>query len=181
MLHRRNAYCSESLFYSGECGNLLTRHQFLNKLLEQAHSGSEELVPNSEHELSVVTAANDGSAGMLDGATVPPLDDSFKPFVASSLEDAARNVGGARYFAALDQQSATDDSAILVHHEKDGSLATARVTFKSVQSLLVALSVASIGFGEISDIANAEGGVYGATVKAPRKGAPAPRMRLGGS
>ncbi|KAI0508967.1 hypothetical protein F5B22DRAFT_618724, partial [Xylaria bambusicola] len=152
----------------------------LNQLLDQAHAGSEELVPNSEHELSIVEAASDGSSTLSHKVTVPPLNDDFKPFIASSLEDAAQNVGKAVYFAVLDHQSTTDGSATLVHCQKDSPLATARVTFKSVQSLLVSLSMATIGFEEISSIASSQGGIYGRAAETPRKGAPAPRMRLGG-
>ncbi|KAI1111688.1 hypothetical protein F5Y14DRAFT_304009 [Nemania sp. NC0429] len=153
----------------------------LNNLLDQAHAGSEELVPNSDHELSVVGAADDGSSRLPEGVTAPPLDDNFKPFVASSLEDATRNIGSAQYFAILDQQSAADESAVLVHCQSDSSVTTVRVTFKSVQNLLVSLSMATIGFEEISSIASTEGGIYGRAAETPRKGAPAPRMKLGGN
>ncbi|KAK5633570.1 hypothetical protein RRF57_009284 [Xylaria bambusicola] len=153
----------------------------LNELLDQAHAGSEELVPNSQHELSIVEAAGDGSSRLPDKVTVPPLNDGFRPFIAGSLEGAAQNVGKAMYFAVLDHQSTTDDSAVLVHRRKDSPLATVRVTFKSVQSLLVSLSMATTGFEEISSIASSQGGIYGRTAETPRKGAPAPRMRLGGN
>ncbi|KAJ8132230.1 hypothetical protein O1611_g1393 [Lasiodiplodia mahajangana] len=153
----------------------------LNKLLDQARAGSEELVPNSEFELSVVGTTSEGFSKLLDEATVPPLDDSFKPFVASSLEDASKNIGQAAYFAVLDQQSATDDSAVLVHRQNDGSLTTARATFKSVQAILVSLSMATLGFQEIKSIADSQGGVYGRPTETPRKGGEAPRKRLGGA
>ncbi|KAJ2998778.1 hypothetical protein NUW58_g217 [Xylaria curta] len=133
----------------------------LNKLLVQARAGSEELVPNSEHELSIVFTASDDSIGLLDEVTVPPLNDSFRPFIASSLEAAAENIGEAEYFAALDHQSTIDDSAILVHRQNGGSLETARVTFDSVQILLVSLFIGTLGFQEIKDIADSEGGIYG--------------------
>ncbi|KAI0869324.1 hypothetical protein GGS24DRAFT_166506 [Hypoxylon argillaceum] len=153
----------------------------LNKLLDQARTGSEELVPNSEYELSVIAATSDGSSRLLDEATVPPLDDSFRPFIANSLEDAAKNIGQATNFAVLDQQSMVDDSAILVRRESDGSLATTRATFKSVQVVLVSLAMATLGFQEIKNIADSQGGVYGRPVETPRKGGPTPRMRLGGN
>ncbi|GAP82730.1 hypothetical protein SAMD00023353_0102660 [Rosellinia necatrix] len=153
----------------------------LNNLLDQARAGSEELVPGSAHELSIVLTTTDGSSRLPDHATIPPLNDGFKPFVASSLEDAAKVVGGAAYFAVLDRQSTTDESAVLVHRQGDGSLATARATFKSVQLLLVSLSMATLGFQEIKSIADSQGGVYGRSPEAPRKGGPTPRMRLGGN
>ncbi|KAI0097551.1 hypothetical protein GGR51DRAFT_540690 [Nemania sp. FL0031] len=153
----------------------------LNKLLDQARAGSEELVPNSDYELSVVATTSDGSSRLDDAATVPPLHDSFKPFVTSTLEDASRNIGQATYFAVLDQQSATDDSAILVRRQSDGSLTTVRATFKSVQVVLVSLAMATLGFQEIRNIADSQGGVYGRPAEAPRKGGEAPRKRLGGA
>ncbi|KAI8949397.1 hypothetical protein F4801DRAFT_405657 [Xylaria longipes] len=151
----------------------------LNKLLDQARAGSEELVPNSEHELSIVVTNSDGSRKLPDGVTIPPLNDSFKPFIASSVENAAKAIGKAAYFAVLDQQSTIDDSAIIVRRQSDGSLATTRATFKSVQTLLVSLSIATIGFQELKNIADSQGGVYGRPVETPRKGGAAPRKRLG--
>ncbi|KAI0440891.1 hypothetical protein F4803DRAFT_525424 [Xylaria telfairii] len=153
----------------------------LNKLLDQALAGSEELVPNSEHELSIVVTNSDGSSKLPGRATIPPLNDSFRPFIASSVEDAAKNIGTAAYFAVLDQQSMTDDSAVIVRRQGDGSLESARATFKSVQTLLVSLSMATLGFQEIKNIAGSHGGVYGRPLETPRKGGAAPRMRLGGA
>ncbi|KAI1273285.1 hypothetical protein F5Y07DRAFT_377277 [Xylaria sp. FL0933] len=150
----------------------------LNQLLNEAFGGSEELVPHSKHELTVVTKTDDGLS-RLQGPTVPPLSNDFNPLIAASVDDAARHVGDASYFAVLDQQSTKDSTALLVFHQKDGSNTTVRVTFRSVQITLVALSVASLGFEEIRDIANSEGGVYGRNERRLEKGRPAPRMKLG--
>ncbi|KAI0188582.1 hypothetical protein EV127DRAFT_512835 [Xylaria flabelliformis] len=153
----------------------------LNKLLDQAQSGSEELIPNSEYELTIVGENSDGSSKLPDSVTIPPLNDGFKPFIASSVEDATKTTGETAYFAVLDQQSTNDDSAILVHRQTDGSLETARAAFKSVQTLLVSLSMATLGFQEIKSIAHSQSGVYGRPVETPGKGGAAPRKRLGGS
>ncbi|KAI0203565.1 hypothetical protein F4808DRAFT_24199 [Astrocystis sublimbata] len=152
----------------------------LNKLLNQAHAGSEELVPNSDHELSIVGTESDGSSKLPSEVTVPPLNESFKPFIAGSLEEAVKAIGGATYFAVLDRQSTADDTAVLVQRQDDGSLETARATFKSVQIVLASLVVAAIGFQEIVSIADSQGGVYGRSTETPKKGEPAPRKRLGG-
>ncbi|KAI1419304.1 hypothetical protein F5Y12DRAFT_778690 [Xylaria sp. FL1777] len=151
----------------------------LDRLLNEALAGSEELVPNSEHELSIVVEENDGSSKLPGEATVPPLGSTFKPFVAASVDDAARHIGDACYFAVLDQECTNNDTATLVHHQEDGSNTTVRVTLKSVQHVLVSLSVASLGFQEIQRIANSQGGVYGINERGLNKGRPAPPMKLG--
>ncbi|KAI0803648.1 hypothetical protein GGR55DRAFT_682563 [Xylaria sp. FL0064] len=150
----------------------------LDQLLNEAFAGSEELVPHSKHELTVVTKTDDGSS-RLQGPTVPPLSNDLNPFIAASVDDAARHVGNASYFAVLDPQSTKDSTALLVFYQKGGSKTTVRVTFKSVQNTLVSFSVASLGFEEIRDIANSQGGVYGRNERRPEKGRPAPRMKLG--
>ncbi|KAI0426751.1 hypothetical protein F5Y09DRAFT_318103 [Xylaria sp. FL1042] len=151
----------------------------LNQLLNEAFAGSEELVPNSKHELTVITKADDGSGQLQEEPTVPPLSDDFNPFIAASIADAACHVGSTCYFAVLDQQSTDDNTALLVHRQKDGSNSTARVMFKSVQHVLIALSMASLGFAEIKAIAVSQGGIYGRNERRPEKGRPAPPMKLG--
>ncbi|KAI1816371.1 hypothetical protein GGS20DRAFT_583608 [Poronia punctata] len=152
---------------------------FLNKVLDEALAGSEELAPNSEHELSIVVATSDGSSRVPDEARAPPLGDNFAPFVAGSVEDAGRHhVGGAPYFAVLDQQSANDDTAILVRRQESGSFDTARVTLRSAQIVLISLTMATLGFEEVQTIADSQGGVYGRPRQTPRKGRPAPPKEL---
>ncbi|KAI1322620.1 hypothetical protein F5Y16DRAFT_415801 [Xylariaceae sp. FL0255] len=158
-----------------------SQNQVLNKLLKQALAGSEALVPNSEHELAIIDTSEDGSSKLPETATKPPLDDTFRAFIARSLEDAAKHVGDAHYFALIDNRSGEDDTTLLVCcGQEDGALETVRTTFKSVQTSLVSLGIASLGFNEIQSIAGSQGGVYGRPTTTPQRGGPAPRMRLGG-
>ncbi|KAI1288681.1 hypothetical protein F5Y03DRAFT_401624 [Xylaria venustula] len=151
----------------------------LNRLLNEAFAGSEELVPDSEHQLAIAVNASDGSSKLQEKASVPPLNGSFTPFVAASIDDAARHIGDVSYFAVLDRQSIDDSTALLLHRQKDGSNSTARVTFKSVQHILVSLSVAALGFQEIQDIAESQGGIYGRDENRPKRGGLTPPKKLG--
>lgn len=155
----------------------------MNKLLTEALNGSNELVPGSDHELAIVEA-RDGASWIPDQATIPPLDQSFNAYVAASVEDAAANhVDTASHFAVLDEQSSSDDTALLVsRNQDDGTIdGVARVTFDSVQTVLVSLAMATLGFAEVQGIADSQGGIYGKPAEPPKRGEPAPRMRLGGT
>lgn len=145
-----------------------------------ALAGNEKLVLNSEYDLAIVTVASDGSATVPAVASKPPLPQSITPFTAESIEDAAQNVGGAKYLAVLDEESAIEETAIIASRQAEGPVRVVRATFDSVQHLIAALSVASIGFAEIQSIADSSDDVYGRHTKNPRKGEPAPRKRLGG-
>ena len=151
----------------------------LNKLLEDALAGSEDLAPGSDHELVIIEALEDGtSKPPADDASVPPLDGAFRPFVAASVGEAAKHVGDAAYFAVLDKDSAANSTVLLV--SADGSGEQARVTFDQTQAVMTSLGMGSLGFGEIQSIADSNGGVYGSPSSKPQRGGPAPRMRLGG-
>ncbi|KAI0972127.1 hypothetical protein F4678DRAFT_69142 [Xylaria arbuscula] len=151
----------------------------LNRLLNESFAGSEELVLDSEHKLTIVANAGDGSSRLQEEASVPPLCDTFAPFVAASIDDAARHIGDVSYFAVLDQQSLDDSTALLLYRQKDGSNSTARVTFKSVQHVLVSLSVATLGFQKTQNIVESQGGIYGRDENRPKKGGHAPPKKLG--
>jgi hypothetical protein len=114
-------------------------------------------------------------------ATVPPLDESFRVYVAASVEDAAQHVGGASYFGVLDEQPTGDDTAVLVSRKQDGTVSTTRVAFESIQIMLVSLRMATTGFAEVQSNADSQGGVYGRPCEIPQRGGPAQRMRLGGN
>lgn len=155
----------------------------LNKLLTEALNGSNELVPGSDHELAIVEA-RDGASRIPDEAAIPPLDESFRAYVAASVADAAaKHVADASHFAVLDEQSASDDTALLVSRNGDNGAVDgeARVTFDSVQMVLNSLAMATLGFAEVQSIADSQGGVYGRPAETPKRGEPAPRMRLGGN
>lgn len=158
----------------------------VNKLLNDAHAGSEELVPNSPRCLAVVTSV-DGAPSVPTTASQPPwAGDYASPFVGQSVAEVANQVHGAAYLVILDKRSIEDDTAILAAARQPGGggggVQTVRVTFRSAQLLPTALEVASLGFTEVQDIANKSGGVYGASRgnPPPQRGGPAPRKRLGG-
>ncbi|KAK7946230.1 uncharacterized protein PG986_010551 [Apiospora aurea] len=154
----------------------------LNKLLTDALGGSNELVPGSDHEL-VVVEARDGASRIPDQATVPPLHESFSAYIAASVGDAAtQHVGEASHFVVLDEQSSNDGTALLLsRNQHDGTVdSVARVTFDSVQAVLVSLATATLGFTEVQSIADSRGGIYGRPTESPKRGGPAPRMKLGG-
>lgn len=155
----------------------------LNKLLTDALDGSNELVPGSDHEL-VIVEARDGASRIPDQATIPPLDESFSAYIAASVGDAAaKHVAKASHFVVLDEQSSNDDTALLVsRNQDDGTVdSVARVTFDSVQAVLVSLAMATLGFAEVQSIADSRGGIYGKPTEPPNRGEPAPRMKLGGN
>ncbi|KAK8132063.1 hypothetical protein PG999_000236 [Apiospora kogelbergensis] len=156
----------------------------LSRLLTDALAGSNDLAPGSEPELAIVEIQDGGTSRVPSHATTTPLEESFRAFVAASVDDAAKyHVGGASYFALLDEQSSAEEekTVLLVSRCPDGTIeGTARVTFESAQFLLTSLAVASIGFTEIQSIGASQGGVYGRSKEAPKKGEPGPRKRLGG-
>ncbi|KAK8064659.1 hypothetical protein PG994_007297 [Apiospora phragmitis] len=155
----------------------------LNKLLTDARAGSNDLAPGSECELAIVEACDDGSSMISDKATIPPLEESFRPYISASTDQAAepQHVAGASNFAVLDQQSPADETVVLVSRGQDGTVGgTARVTFESIQLVLVSLEMGTIGFSEIQSIAESQGEVYGRPAERPKKGGLGPRKRLGG-
>ncbi|KAK8110223.1 uncharacterized protein PG998_006680 [Apiospora kogelbergensis] len=155
----------------------------LNKLLTEALDGSNELVPGSDHEL-VIVEARDGASRISDQASIPPLDESFTAYIAASVDEAAANhVAKASHFVVLDEQSSNDDTALLVsRNQDDGTVdGVARLTFDSVQAVLVSLAMATLGFAEVQGIADSQGGIYGKPTESPKRGEPAPRMKLGGN
>lgn len=154
----------------------------LNKLLTDALGGINELAPGSDYEL-VIVEARDGASQIPHRATIPPLDESFNACIAASVGDAAaRHVAEASHFVVLDERSSSDDAALLIsRNREDGTVdGVARVAFDSVQAVLVSLAMATIGFAEVQSIADSRGGVYGKPTALPKRGEPAPRMKLGG-
>jgi len=117
-----------------------------------------------------------GSADQL--APSPFLDMSTPAEVATRL-GAPRN----RYFVIMDKRSTEDDTVLLVSTQAEGEPQTVRSTFVSSQCTLVGLDMATQGFEEVQAIAESDpDGVYGPerSSRQPRRGGPAPRMRLGG-
>ncbi|KAL1615676.1 hypothetical protein SLS56_011727 [Neofusicoccum ribis] len=149
----------------------------VNKLLDDAHAGSERLAPGSPRVLAVATSAAEAQAPTT--ATLPPVQQSAPPFPKQTAEHVAQHVGSAAFFVLLDERSVTDDTAVLAARRAGGAVDTVRVAFSAVQHLLASLDMATMGFAEIQSIAEANGGVYGGG-GAPRQGGPAPRKRLGG-
>ncbi|KAK8016589.1 hypothetical protein PG993_014778 [Apiospora rasikravindrae] len=155
----------------------------LNKFLVEALDLYNELALGNEDGLVIVEADDnyEGAYKWSDQASVPPLDESFRPHITTSIEDAAGRYPGGPYRAVLNQQSLADESAVLVAREPGGEVTdTARVTFELTLVVLVALEVGTIGLSEIRRIGESQGGVYGRPTQEPKKGEPAPLKRLGG-
>ncbi|KAI0842587.1 hypothetical protein F5Y06DRAFT_130676 [Hypoxylon sp. FL0890] len=148
----------------------------IEKFLNEALAGSNKLAPGSEPALAIITATNE----LPTIASMPPLQPFTSPFIGQSVEEVSRQLNEAAHFAVLDERSMEDETVALVNRNSDRSVQTARVTFDSAQSLLTALDVATLGFEEIRHIAASEGGVYGRNRESPKRGRPAPRVRLGG-
>ncbi|KAF2135582.1 uncharacterized protein K452DRAFT_363076 [Aplosporella prunicola CBS 121167] len=156
----------------------------IDALLTTALAGSEALIPNSEPCLAVLTSPADNPTSMPMYPSRPPTQPFTSPFIDQSPAQIAHQVGGARFFAVLDKLSAEDKTALLVKVQRDVGegieVNVLRITFDSVQAVLQALEVASLGFDEMMDIAKDEGGVYGAMENKGKKiGGPAPPMKLG--
>ncbi|KAI2470950.1 hypothetical protein F4781DRAFT_155781 [Annulohypoxylon bovei var. microspora] len=148
----------------------------IERLLSDSLEGSNKLAPGSEPSLAIVTTANEVPTT----ASWPPLPPFTSPFLGQSVEEVSDQFAHITHFAVLDERSINDETATLVQRGSLGDVQTARVTFGSVQSVLIALDVATIGFSEIQSIAAFKGDVYGIDSGSPKKGQPAPRMRLGG-
>lgn len=148
----------------------------VENFLADALAGSNKLVPKTPPRLGIVTA--DGEIPTV--ASEPPLRPFTSPFVRQSVEEVSRQLGGATYFAVLDEQSTEDKTAVLGRRNPDGSVETVRVAFDAAQSLLTSLDVGTLGFYEIQHIAASSGGVYRPKYEASKKGGPAPRKKLGG-
>ncbi|KAI1380613.1 hypothetical protein F4677DRAFT_192890 [Hypoxylon crocopeplum] len=146
----------------------------VEKFLSDALAGSNELVPNSEPALAIVTAVD----VLPTTASEAPLEPFTSPFLNQSVEEVSRQLNEADLFAVLDERSTEDETAVLVERKSNGSIETVRVTFDSAQHVLVALDVATLGFTEIQQIAESSGGAYGWNRTKPKKGKPAPRKRL---
>ncbi|KAK3306754.1 uncharacterized protein B0T15DRAFT_431598 [Chaetomium strumarium] len=119
------------------------------------------------------------------------------PFIGMSVPEVAEQLGVPRnrFFVVMDSRSAEDDTVVLVtatasdvgttasKDEDPMAVQTARATFASAQSVLVGLDMGTQGFDEVRSIAaGSPGGVYGPERRGdggPRKGGPAPRVRLG--
>ncbi|KAI1642461.1 uncharacterized protein F4817DRAFT_352896 [Daldinia loculata] len=146
----------------------------VEKFLRDALAGSNDLAPNSDPCLAIITMADDVPSG----ASKPPLQPFTSPFLGQSIEDISRQLNGATYFAILDERSAQDETVILGEH-RDGKVETVRVTFYSAQSLLTSFYIGTLGFSEIQHIAAKEGGVYKQEKpEGRRKGGSAPRKML---
>jgi hypothetical protein len=156
--------------------------------LNDAYTGSEQLVPGTPPSLVILTITNtsdEGSDALSSSASQPPLQPFTSPFFGQSVEEAAQHTvfRNASFFAVLDQRSSRDSTALLAACDPNGSVHTVRVTFPEVHRTLISLVIGSIRFGEIQSIAanQGNGGVYGAPAPGlgPQQGGPAPRMKLG--
>jgi hypothetical protein len=156
--------------------------------LNDAYTGSEQLVPGTPPSLVILTITNtsdEGSDALSSSASQPPLQPFTSPFFGQSVEEAAQHTvfRNASFFAVLDQRSSRDSTALLAACDPNGSVHTVRVIFSEVQRTLISLLIGSIRFGEIQSIAanQGNGGVYGAPAPGlgPQQGGPAPRMKLG--
>ncbi|KAI8956481.1 hypothetical protein F5Y11DRAFT_186371 [Daldinia sp. FL1419] len=146
----------------------------LETLLYEALTGSNDLTPNSDFSLTVMTSVNQLSTK----ASKPPLQPFSSPFIGQSVNEISLQLKGATYFAVLDERSAKDKTVILGEF-KDNKVETVRVTFHSAQSLLTALYVGTLGFFEIQSAAAKTDGVYKQVKpEGQKKGGPAPRKML---
>jgi hypothetical protein len=156
--------------------------------LNDAYTGSEQLVPGTPPSLVILTITNtsdEGNDALSSSASQPPLQPFTSPFLGQSVEESAQHpfFHNASFFAALDERSSRDGTALLAARDPNGSVHTVRATFSEVQRTLISLRIGSIGFDEIQSIAadQGNGGIYGVPAPGlgPQQGGPAPRMRLG--
>ncbi|KAI1390028.1 uncharacterized protein F4822DRAFT_428374 [Hypoxylon trugodes] len=150
----------------------------IETFLREAQAGSLKSAPNSAPSLAIITSPSSPPPTV---ASKPPLSPFTSPFLGQTVEDVSRQLDGSTCFAVLDSRSVEDGTVLLVAPGLNGSVQTVRATFESAQSTLIALEIASLGFGEIQAIASSLGGVLGRGGKEPKRGGPAPRMRLGGN
>jgi hypothetical protein len=155
--------------------------------LNEAYTGSEQLVPGTPPTLVILTITNtsdEGNDALSFSPSQPPLQPFTSPFLDQSVEESAQHpiFHNASFFAVLDERSSRDSTALLAARDPNGSVHTVRTTFPEVQRTLISLRIGSIGFDEIQSIAAAQGngGVYGAPALGLglQQGRPAPRMRL---
>ncbi|KAJ8112705.1 hypothetical protein OPT61_g4988 [Boeremia exigua] len=160
----------------------------METFLKDAYTGSEQLVPGTPPRLVILTStntSNKGSHALSSSASQPPLQSFTSPFLGQSVEDAAQHpvIQKVGFFAVLDERSARDGTALLAACEPNSNVSTVRVIFSEVQRSLISISIGSIGFAEIQNIAASQGneGIYGApdSGQGPRKGGQAPRKKLG--
>ncbi|KAI1481224.1 hypothetical protein F4774DRAFT_417805 [Daldinia eschscholtzii] len=146
----------------------------MEKFLRDALAGSNDLVPNSDPCLAIVTTVDEAPIEVSN----PPLQSFVSPFLGQSLEQISRQLKGSTYFAVLDERS-TEDETVTLGEPRDGKVETVRVSFYSAQSLLTSLYIGTLGFSEIQHIAAKEGGIYKQEKpNGKRKGEPAPRKIL---
>ncbi|KAK6951253.1 hypothetical protein Daesc_007784 [Daldinia eschscholtzii] len=146
----------------------------MEKFLRDALAGSNDLAPNSDPCLAIVTTVDEAPTE----ASKLPLQSFLSPFLGQSLDEISRQLRGSTYFAVLDERSTKDETVTLGEH-RDGKVETVRVSFYSAQSLLTSLYIGTLGFSEIQHIAAKEGGIYKQEKpNGKRKGEPTPRKML---